>query len=242
MKNECKIVRDVLPLYLEDMVSEETADFVKEHLAKCAECSAELDAMKADEKIDNAGIETNEQRKHDAKALITIKKRLRKRKWVAVAITAACLLAAVILLHFFPIYRIAQVGGTSYYSGSEITKLAYIGSGSDRAEAQSILRQADAAFHDHKHTGAENEELYGVLSRYATDSDCYDDVAFVNHSLELWSAHLDDNEGYLWVYYSYEAIDCDGDAVSGSRKIPSLWKVEKDTAGVWNVVKIKEHP
>lgn len=64
MKNECKIVRDVLPLYLEDMVSEETADFVKEHLAKCAECSAELDAMKADEKIDNAGIETNEQRKH----------------------------------------------------------------------------------------------------------------------------------------------------------------------------------
>ena len=37
MKNECKIVRDVLPLYLEDMVSEETADFVKEHIAKCAE-------------------------------------------------------------------------------------------------------------------------------------------------------------------------------------------------------------
>ena len=81
MKNECKIVRDVLPLYLEDMVSEETADFVKEHLVKCTECSAELDAMKADEKIDNAGIETNEQRKHDAKALITIKKKLCKRKW-----------------------------------------------------------------------------------------------------------------------------------------------------------------
>ena len=32
MKKECSIVRDVLPLYFENMVSEETAAFVKEHL------------------------------------------------------------------------------------------------------------------------------------------------------------------------------------------------------------------
>lgn len=30
MKNECNIVRDILPLYLEDMVSEDTANFIKE--------------------------------------------------------------------------------------------------------------------------------------------------------------------------------------------------------------------
>ena len=34
MKNECNIVRDILPLYVEDMVSEETAKFVKEHLER----------------------------------------------------------------------------------------------------------------------------------------------------------------------------------------------------------------
>lgn len=241
MKNECKIVRDVLPLYLEGMVSEETADFVKEHLVECPECSAELESMKAAVKVDNV-VETKEQRKHDANAVIAIKKKLRKKNWVAMAITAGCLLAVLLLLYLFPIYRIAQVGGTSYYSGSEIAKLVYIGSSSDRAEAQAILRQADAAFHDHKHTSIENEELYGVLSRYATDNDHYENVAFVNHSLELWSAHLDDNEGYLWVYYSCEAIDYDGDTVHGSWKVPSLWKVEKDSSGVWNVVDIKEHP
>ena len=32
MKNECSIVQDILPLYVEDMVSEDTAGFVKEHL------------------------------------------------------------------------------------------------------------------------------------------------------------------------------------------------------------------
>ena len=112
----------------------------------------------------------------------------------------------------------------------------------DRAEAQSILRQADAAFHDCKHTSAENEELYGVLSRYATATDRWNDVSFVNHSLELWSAHLDDTEGYIWVYYSYEAINSEGQVVSGSKNIPSLWTVEKDTTGEWVVTGIKEHP
>ena len=42
MKNECNIVRDILPLYLEDMVSEDTANFIKEHLKDCPECRAEL--------------------------------------------------------------------------------------------------------------------------------------------------------------------------------------------------------
>lgn len=32
MKNECSIIRDILPLYVENMVSEDTAEFVKGHL------------------------------------------------------------------------------------------------------------------------------------------------------------------------------------------------------------------
>ena len=32
MKTECSIVKDLLPLYVEDMVSEETAQYVSDHL------------------------------------------------------------------------------------------------------------------------------------------------------------------------------------------------------------------
>ena len=42
MKTECSIVRDLLPLYVEDMVSAETAQYMREHLQTCAECEAEL--------------------------------------------------------------------------------------------------------------------------------------------------------------------------------------------------------
>ena len=36
------IVQDILPLYVENMVSEDTAGFVKEHLRGCPECRAEV--------------------------------------------------------------------------------------------------------------------------------------------------------------------------------------------------------
>ena len=42
MKTECSVVRDLLPLYIEDMVSTETAQYINEHLKNCNECQAEL--------------------------------------------------------------------------------------------------------------------------------------------------------------------------------------------------------
>ena len=239
MKSECSIVQDLLPLYFENMVSENTAAFVKEHLENCSECAAEFEAMKAGKQIDEV---TARQRENDITIIKNLKKKIRKRRWIAVSIIVACLSVSAILLHFFPIYRIAEVGGASYFSSDEIAMVAYIGSGTDRAAAQAVLREADAAFHDCTHTSAENEELYGVLSRYATDTERGDNVAFINHSLELWSAHLGDTEGYLWVCYSFEVVDFYGRTVHGAQNIPALWKVEKNDAGVWGVVQIKERP
>lgn len=46
MKNECSIVKDLLPLYAENMLSEDTAGFVKEHLSGCADCCEDLEVLK----------------------------------------------------------------------------------------------------------------------------------------------------------------------------------------------------
>lgn len=50
MKTECSIVRDLLPLYVEDMVNPESAEYIRSHLAECPECRAELDALTSEEK------------------------------------------------------------------------------------------------------------------------------------------------------------------------------------------------
>ena len=46
MKNECSVVQDLLPLYLEEMVQENTASFVKEHLVQCPRCRAKVDTSR----------------------------------------------------------------------------------------------------------------------------------------------------------------------------------------------------
>ena len=48
MKNECEIVNDLLPNYVEDLVSEETKKFVEKHISGCGKCNKKLDILKED--------------------------------------------------------------------------------------------------------------------------------------------------------------------------------------------------
>lgn len=243
MKNECSIVRDILPLYIENMVSVETGEFVKEHINNCPECDSELKAMRAGTKVEKMGSELRDNLETEVlKSMKAIRKKIRKKACrIAVVITSIIIVIAI-LLHIFPVYRIVDISLNNYYSKEQMAMALYIGSPSDRREAQAVLRLADKAFNDVRHTRAENEEEYGLLARYATHTDSYGDVAFNEHSLELWSAHLEENEGWIWVYYSSETFNHDGSTTNGSWRIPSLWKVEKSNSGEWVVTAIREHP
>ena len=46
MKISCNIIRDLLPLYAEDMASEDTRTMVEEHLCTCEDCTEALNDMK----------------------------------------------------------------------------------------------------------------------------------------------------------------------------------------------------
>lgn len=90
---DCSVVRDILPLYLDGVVSAETREIVKEHLAECPDCRAKAWALKEDLRLPILA----EQQKQEAKAL-------RQRRWknipwkrvvpifVLVLITVLCLL------------------------------------------------------------------------------------------------------------------------------------------------------
>lgn len=97
MKKECSIVRDVLPLYFENMVSEDTAAFVKEHLKNCSDCAAELECLKSGKQIDK--VETT-QRESDANVITAVKKKIAKRTLkmvVAVSLVFVVLFSAILL-------------------------------------------------------------------------------------------------------------------------------------------------
>lgn len=51
---ECSIVRDLIPLYVENITSDDTRKFLDEHLSHCAECKNELELSQTDISIKGA--------------------------------------------------------------------------------------------------------------------------------------------------------------------------------------------
>ena len=84
MKIPCAVVRDLLPLYAENMIEEETHALVDEHLEECPECSKKLEEIKAEAAAPAApAVDT-------AKPLLSLKKMINKRRWITAAIAALC--------------------------------------------------------------------------------------------------------------------------------------------------------
>lgn len=240
MKHECAVVEDLLPLYLEHMVREETAQAVAEHLDSCEACRTKYMQMQDAGQTELLEEEEAALRTGSALALAAVRKKLKKRAILLVLVAVLCAAALGAALRTFPVYHMAKVWYPSYFTTGEISMLAYRGSKEDRAIGEKLVRQAEEAMGDLTHTEQENRQRYGLLARYATDGQR--GAVSERHTIDLWSAHLNATDGYLWVYYSIETSDIHGDRVWGSWDIPSLWYVEKDEQGQWQVQRIKEHP
>ena len=86
MKTECSVIRDLLPLYVENMVSEKTAQYIMEHIAVCEECKAELAKFKEGADI-TVTEENSAQNAEGAKPFKKILKRV-NRQFYSVAYAA----------------------------------------------------------------------------------------------------------------------------------------------------------
>lgn len=99
MKIPCSVVRDLLPLYAEEMTEEETRALVDEHLEECSECSKRLEEIRAAAAVpaENTAVDT-------AKPLLALKKTINKRRRITAAIAALC----VFILLFSAFHRINE--------------------------------------------------------------------------------------------------------------------------------------
>ena len=96
MKISCNVVRDLLPLYAEDLASEDTRLLVDEHLCGCENCAAELDTMKG-----KTGIPLD----NTTDSLDKVKKLIRRRRAISVlaaVLTLLTLASAVLTCLFVP--------------------------------------------------------------------------------------------------------------------------------------------
>ncbi len=92
MSKDCDIVRDLLPLYVEDMGSEETNRFVEKHIGKCEECKQLFENMKSGTHSSNT---VSKENTADKNALVAIKRKIRNRTIAAIISVIAVFLLLV---------------------------------------------------------------------------------------------------------------------------------------------------
>lgn len=87
MKNECSIIRDLLPLYAENMVSSDTAAFVEEHLSGCESCRREYERTKEPEQTQEIS---------HAAPLLKLSRKMKVKRIQTIALTAVFVLALLV--------------------------------------------------------------------------------------------------------------------------------------------------
>ena len=89
MKITCDIIRDLLPLYVDDVLSEDSRKLVREHLENCTDCQAQLRQMEGDLLLPEASEKRADMEKE---TFLKIKRRLRLKQVMAAVICGVCLL------------------------------------------------------------------------------------------------------------------------------------------------------
>jgi hypothetical protein len=88
MKYSCDVIRDLLPLYHDDVCSKQSRDIVEEHLKECESCNQTLKVLKKEISV------TNTSREDAARAWKTMVRNLWFRRIAAIAVLAALIVAA----------------------------------------------------------------------------------------------------------------------------------------------------
>ncbi len=87
MRDECNVIRDLLPLYAENMASADTVDWVEEHMKKCEACRNEYENMKEPQMV---------QEVKDVVPLLKLRKKMRIKRIQTVALTVVIMLLVLV--------------------------------------------------------------------------------------------------------------------------------------------------
>lgn len=85
-KIKCTIVQDILPLYVDDVVCEDTKELVDEHISTCENCALLVNNMKKDINMSSFAMDESENIKVVKKIKKSIKSRIVKAIFATIAI------------------------------------------------------------------------------------------------------------------------------------------------------------
>lgn len=238
MNDNCKIVRDLIPLYLDNIASDESIEFIESHIKSCEDCKHFLKLAQTDIPSENKFEESFET------TLKKIKREKTKRIVIHSILIAILLIFSVfgvkhlISSEFSPMPNCVEVAFTKEIY-SEIKKPA---SNKDKETLTPIVKDIEEAL-NFIGTEKEAKEKFGELYWYTVDSELYDDAVYVETQVNFVTAKLYHDTGYLWIKYDQEAFDKSGNLVMGISDTESRITVVKYPGEEsWTPIAIREAP
>ena len=103
MKISCNIIEDLLPLYVDDMVSEDSRQLVEEHLKACPTCRRMQEEIMRENHLTDVkkGSDSVQTNKMEAELLKKIRCKIRKKRIASVLLAVAIVLAAGGIGHYW---------------------------------------------------------------------------------------------------------------------------------------------
>jgi hypothetical protein len=105
MKIKCEVINDLLPLYVDDVLSKESRELVEEHICECESCKNTLENMSG-----KVSLPVNpELRKDDTKPIKGLKKFVTKWKRLTAVITVLAVIAVLFLFGMYASTKLIKI-------------------------------------------------------------------------------------------------------------------------------------
>ena len=233
MNKNCNIVRDLIPLYSDNTASDESRKFIEEHCRTCDECNRILSLSKTEiDKTAHLDDEINSVWK-------SIEKQNKKKRIIKVAIAAILVTVLIPLIIIVANYMYgADNTGTAkspYFSDEMLIEF-------DKGYSQSDQKQLEPLLNDIKNVIDFNGEYetakgkFGELAYYSYDR--VEGDYTVKAKVELNSAKLYTDTGYMWIEYTKDLYTEDGTFWMTTEPVKSrITVINKD--GEWTAVNIQ---
>lgn len=100
MKITCKVIEDMLPLYEEQMLSDDSIQLVEEHLKSCASCRDTLKELQ-EEPLQKIYRKKEDSEKEAIEAFLKIRRNIWKKRILSAVIAAGCVLGCARAGYYF---------------------------------------------------------------------------------------------------------------------------------------------
>ena len=116
-KINCSLIKDLLPLYIDDLCSKETTEIVGNHLEICEDCNKEYETLKTEPKV-------KPQQDNSQELIKKVNKKFGKDKKWAVIKTVSIILVVIILISIVAFLKVPLYLAQNYFVNENFFSMA----------------------------------------------------------------------------------------------------------------------